>query len=1125
MNKKFFLILLLPLLNFGQALSGNYLIGSGQSFPFNTLTNAVLRLNTFGVSGPVIFNLTDTNYSSSEIFPITINQFIGTSATNTLTIKPNTTVNTTISGSVSGNALILFNGADNVIIDGSNNGTTSRNLTIYNSFSTANSFAKRAVINIYNTSSKNIFKNLTLRLNILGIKVGTTSCGFMAGDNTLDNDGNNPDNEISNVVFIDVKQGIIVNGTTATLNANWKINNCTIGSATDDNKPFLGISIINSNTYNISGNTLDGLKRPLDVTSGTNAGIIATLSNTGTISNNSLLNIENISTNNTCVAIQAIGNNLIINNNIIDNINTNSSNNGNTGIFCDGTANIIHSNKISNVQSSNDKLINGIYINGNNALVYNNFVANVSSRGGGGPVSQGGYGIYINDGIAIRLYYNSVRLQTTQPVVNLPSASAALFINAGTQLTIVNNIFINAQSPGASRFAVYSNVTTASSFTSIDYNDYVSAQHIGTFGNHYTLTNIKTTLADWRSATTKDLNSINVAPSFISSSDLHLSAVNASFDNKGTPIPTFTTDIDSDPRSITPDMGADEFTKCTNGTTIWNGTAWSNGNPSITVKVIINGDYNTATNGSFFACELSVNANKTLTIAADHFVEVQNDISIDLNGSLDVKDSGSLIQNDDAAVCRGNAKIVRTSTFMKQYDYAYWSSPVANFALSSFTPNDVYSYCFNPTINNWDWNVISSTIMTTAKGYIVRAPENGLTTQKITTSFFGNPNTGVIPSSIIRSSSTGFNLIGNPYPCALSADLFLGNATNIASTMGTIFLWTHNTAIGLNNPNPGSGSYAYSSDDYAKYNKTGGVGTKSVSTGFNNSIPSGKIASGQAFFIEASSGVATKAIIFNNSMRVKGENNNNQIFRQNVAPIVTNSTINANETEAVIEKNRIWINVSNNQGAFNQMLLGYISGATDGFDNGFDGKTFEAGNYIGIYSVLDDYQLSIQGRSLAFDENKEIPLGFKNTIGGNFTIELENFDGFFQNQNVYLLDKETQILTNLKEIKYNFQSPVGEFNNRFELRFVNAALSATIPKADLNDIIIYKNQNKIQINSKSENLQSVVIYDLLGRIIFEKNNVNNKLFTSEDLQINDPFILIKIETENNSELTKKMLFR
>ena len=117
----------------GTSLSGTYTVGSGGNY--TTLSAAVAAYNTAScISGNVVFNLTDALYNaaSGETFPIRI-QHINNPGKYTLTIKPAANINASIIATgTSDSAVIKLNGADNIIIDGSNNGTTSRNLTIQN---------------------------------------------------------------------------------------------------------------------------------------------------------------------------------------------------------------------------------------------------------------------------------------------------------------------------------------------------------------------------------------------------------------------------------------------------------------------------------------------------------------------------------------------------------------------------------------------------------------------------------------------------------------------------------------------------------------------------------------------------------------------------------------------------------------------------------------------------------------------------------------------------------------------------------------------------------------------------------------------------------------------------------
>lgn len=130
--------------------------------------------------------------------------------------------------------------------------------------------------------------------------------------------------------------------------------------------------------------------------------------------------------------------------------------------------------------------------------------------------------------------------------------------------------------------------------------------------------------------------------------------------------------------------------------------------------------------------------------------------------------------------------------------------------------------------------------MSLGRGYSIIAPDNfsNLIPEKLEVTFKGIPNNGKIKTDLGVVNT--YNLIGNPYPSALDADLFLTkNAFNIK---GALYFWTHNTPITNNK---------YNANDYAVYNLLGGVGTRAVALGLNETIPDGTIASGQGFFVKS----------------------------------------------------------------------------------------------------------------------------------------------------------------------------------------------------------------------------------------------------------------------------------
>lgn len=1085
MKKNLLLLLLLPVCSFAQ-LSGNYTVGSGQSSPFNTLQNAISNINSVGVSGPVIFNL------SSDVTvtaPIIINAFTGSSTTNTLTIKPAATKTITITANNLNNytgipAVIEFNGASNVIIDGSNTiGGTSRDLTINNNNTV--SYVNQSVIWIASNGTTGS-SNITIKNSILKDAVknqpGSWCLGVYSGNNTLGGNSTltiaaataaNSNTKIENNLFVNARQAIFINSnaSTALKSASVTIKNNNIGSAIDAEKPVLAMNMINVSGFTIQGNTINGILNNSTSDAYINAMIIDNC-NDYTIKQNSIVNFSHTSNHMIGSAIYLKGNS-----------NINGS---------------ILENTIRSIRNSGGGIVRGIDADMNatvssGLLIANNFISDVTSSG---TTTNNGNGIFIRKGKDIRIYHNSVAMNGNQNNI-----CAALYLNDGTGYSIVNNIFTNTSNTGTP-YGLYSSVPNTA-FTTIDYNNYY-ASNLGYLGG------AKTTLAAWKTATGKDANSLNESPAFTSTTDLHLTSSNCTLDGKGTPIAAITNDIDNESRSTTsPDIGADEFNsvKCCNATT-WNGNAWSNGDPTISVKAIINGNYTTAT-ADIITCELLVNSGYTLTITASHYVKVQNNVTV--NGALIIESNGSLVQVDDDATSTGNITVKRKTARMKLYDYTYWSAPVKGTTLYQLSPNtlgDKY-FSFSPAINNYVVSTNGVATMMPGVGYIVRAPQGWSATNNTEGvyegSFTGVANTGDVPVTIQKTAAGSLNLIGNPYPSAIDIDTFLNENKTLVN--GTIYLWTHNTAI--SSTIPGNAIYNYTSDDFAKYNLTGGVktATRAISGGI---APDGKIASGQAFFVEAATALAngTYTAHFNNSMRLTGSNNT--FFRQ-----VSNvNTVNTNK------KHRVWLSLSGEQGAYNEILVGYLSGATNDYDNLYDGKTLLAGNVLSFYSISGADNYAIQGRALPFEEQDVVPLGYKTSIAGQFTISIENVDGLLQNKQVFLFDRTDNTYHDLKIGAFTFSSAVGTFNDRFELRYAAQTLG-TIDNNNSASAEVSSSNDQVTIKA-NEPIESVWIYDILGRHLFEKDTIGNNQYTAALLNNVQQIVIVKIKLSNGSFITRKL---
>jgi hypothetical protein len=157
------------------------------------------------------------------------------------------------------------------------------------------------------------------------------------------------------------------------------------------------------------------------------------------------------------------------------------------------------------------------------------------------------YGMYLVSSAGINIWNNSIHVSSTAAI----SRGIYAFLIGTPGLNIQNNILAN--SGGGT--AIHISVSAIPSLIACDYNDlYTNGPNIGYWNNAFT-----PTFSDWKSISTRDVNSVSVNPDFTSSSDLH--TFSAALNNKATPLSSVSTDIDGEMRDLlTPDIGADEFT-------------------------------------------------------------------------------------------------------------------------------------------------------------------------------------------------------------------------------------------------------------------------------------------------------------------------------------------------------------------------------------------------------------------------------------------------------------------------------------------------------------------------------------------------------------------------------------
>jgi hypothetical protein len=520
-------------------------------------------------------------------------------------------------------------------------------------------------------------------------------------------------------------------------------------------------------------------------------------------------------------------------------------------------------------------------------------------------------------------------------------------------------------------------------------------------------------------------------------------------------------------------------------TTTWNGTSWSNGVPTATVEAIIDGDYNTATNGVVYAKKLTVNAGKSFSIASNNNITIQNEVVN--NGTFIINNNANLIQVNNTTNT-GNIIVKRNSNALSRLDYTMWSSPVAGQNLLAFSPNTTTSpsrfYTYNSTTD--EYNTIDPSVndFASGTGYLIRMPNTAVThpsTEIFTGSFTGVPNNGTVGFSGLTVGK--YYAVGNPYPSTVSALAFLAGNPSID---GTLYFWRKTNDI------------TSATSSYATWTTAGGVAN---SGGGSAIVPNDFLQVGQGFIINT--GTAT-TLNFDNTMRVI--NNSDKILK----------------TRKVVENNRVWLNLTNASGAFSQALVAYMDGATQGVDNGIDGKYIND-SPIALTSNIKNEEYIIQGRVLPFDPTDVVALNFKTDVAGDYSISIDHVDGLFAaGQDVYLVDGKTGIETNLKEGSYTFNTTVGVDNARFSLKY-QKTLNVDAPVFNENSVVVYKNEGTLFVNSTAKSIQAVQVYDIQGRLIAEQNNVKANATSIKNIKASNQVLIVKISDENNTIVAKKVL--
>ncbi len=449
-----------------------------------------------------------------------------------------------------------------------------------------------------------------------------------------------------------------------------------------------------------------------------------------------------------------------------------------------------------------------------------------------------------------------------------------------------------------------------------------------------------------------------------------------------------------------------------------------------------------------------------LTINTGADVVVSSGSSLTLNGTLTndgtvtLLDRGSFLQGGSSSLTgSGTFRIHRSGS--TGTDFNFWSSPISS-ANTNLLSNTVFTY--NPAQGTADpgddnpadpgWIDASNSSMTVAKGYAAMGGAN--------TVFVGTPNNGNQGISVSTHSSphVSYNLIGNPYPSAISATSFLLANTGIIQP--AIYLWDDDH----------TGGAGYASSDYATF----APGSGGVAGGGGNT-PTSSIASCQGFKVLA----ATNGTVnFTNSLRTAS--GNGQLFSQG-------------------ENVKAWLSATSSGNHYNQTLITFMEGASDDLDWGYDAEKIRGNSYLSLYTFIDEKAMAIQGFG-PLVQNKVVPLGLASGENTTITLNLDSAHNL-ANAELILEDAQLNVFHNLSDGEYTFNALEMEYSTRFYLHF-NAATTGLSEEKGLGSM--YYNDGRVYIKTNVEGQLDFDVFNTMGQNVYSLTKMPNGL-TSIDLPV------------------------
>lgn len=468
---------------------------------------------------------------------------------------------------------------------------------------------------------------------------------------------------------------------------------------------------------------------------------------------------------------------------------------------------------------------------------------------------------------------------------------------------------------------------------------------------------------------------------------------------------------------------------------------------------------------------LTINAGKQLTVTGKITKENPSESALYLKAQLNNNVSTASLKNNTQGIT------ATIELYIPQwYTWTGWhllSSPVENQAIapnfidSTANNYDFYKYApYFPNIYMTDtfWGAwvnyktpdfIESSFLR-GKAYLVSYAmgrihkfSGCMNATDVSFDFFYNNQ---LPLNFNYNTSR-WNLIGNPYPCALDADMTSWLKYNVNNT---VYVFDGATS-----------TYKY---------RNGSVGTL-----YNSEIPAM-----QGFFVY-STGYAPLLVI----------------------PATAKKHSNSSFYKAASLNNQLELNVISPNNTKSTAFISFNENSSDSADMN-DALLMPATNPLNteLYSLINDDKYCINALA-SFTNPVSVDLGFEPKVSGNFSITADNIQSFSNTDAIILHDLKTNTFQNLiSNPVYNFSADTVDAVHRFKILFDLASNRINDKKTTQQNIYSF---GKYIYIKQLEKILSVSIYTMLGdEIEHFENTVPNILTLNQT-----GYYIVRVVTTNN----------